>query len=266
MRLLKLVGPGDFRLVQVPVHHDLPYTILSHTWTTGQEVTYQELVSGGGKSKTGYEKIKFCGEQATRDGYLYFWVDTCCIDKTNPAELSTAINSMFRWYRNAKKCYVYLADVSIPGDEASTQVNQSTWEGAFRRSRWFTRGWTLQELIAPAVVEFFSKEGKRLGDRMSLETPIHEITGIQTKALQGNSISDFSIDERRGWAAQRQTKEEEDLVYCVLGLCEVSMPAIYGEGKDAALKRFQMTVNGFSNSNEQRDLKGMLDLTCPDLY
>jgi Heterokaryon incompatibility protein (HET) len=168
MRLLKLVGPGDFSLVQVPTHNDLPYTILSHTWTPGQEVTYQELISGSGKSKAGYEKIKFCGEQATKDGYSYFWVDTCCIDKTNPAELSTAINSMFRWYRNAKKCYVYLADVSISGDEVDTQANQSTWEGAFRRSRWFTRGWTLQELVAPAVMEFFSKEGKRLGDRMSL--------------------------------------------------------------------------------------------------
>jgi hypothetical protein len=123
MRLLKLVGPGDFSLVQVPTYNDLPYTILSHTWTPGQEVTYQELISGGGKSKTGYEKIKFCGEQATKDGYLYFWVDTCCIDKTNPAEVSTAIISMFRWYRNAKKCYVYLADVSIPGDEVDTQAN-----------------------------------------------------------------------------------------------------------------------------------------------
>ncbi|PMD24975.1 HET-domain-containing protein [Hyaloscypha hepaticicola] len=242
MRLLKLVGPGDFSLVQVPTHNDLPYTILSPTWAPGQEVTYQELISGGGKRKTGYEKIKFCGEQATKDGYLYFWVDTCCIDKTNPAELSTAINSMFRWYLNVKKCYVYLADVSIPGDEVDTQANKSTWEGAFRRSRWFTRGWTLQELVAPAVVEFFSKEGKRLGDRMSLETPIHEITGIRTKALQGNSVSDLSIDERRGWAAQCQTTEEEDLVYCLLGLCEVSMPAIY-DSKTPFIVPFERNPN-----------------------
>lgn len=160
-------------------------------------------------------------------------------------ELQTAINSMFRWYRNAKKCYVYLGNVSILGDEVDNLANQSTWEAAFKKSRWFTRGWTLQELVAPPVVEFFSKEGKRLGDRMSLETPIHEITGIRTKALQGNSFSGFSIDERIGWAAQRQTTEQKDSVYCLLGLCEVSMSLLYGEGKEAALKRFRVAVQGF---------------------
>lgn len=155
MRLLKLVGPNDFSLVQVPTHNDLPYAILSHTWTPGQEVTYEDLITSSGRSKSGYKKIKFCGEQATKDGFLYFWVDSCCIDKSNPQELSTAINSMFRWYRNAKKCYVYLADVSTPIDKADIQTNQGTWEVAFRKSRWFTRGWTLQELIVPARVEFF---------------------------------------------------------------------------------------------------------------
>ena len=189
MRLLKLVGPNNFRLVQVPTHNTLPYAILSHTWMPGQEVTYQELINGSGKSKTGYEKIKFCGEQASKDGYLYFWIDTCCIDKTNPAEFSTAINSMFRWYRNAKKCYVYLADVSTPGENADVQASQSSWEVAFRSSKWFTRGWTLQELIAPAVVEFFSQEGKLLGNKKSLEKPIYEITQIPIQALRGDSLS-----------------------------------------------------------------------------
>jgi hypothetical protein len=257
MRLLKLVGPNEFSLVQVPTHNTLPYVILSHTWTHSQEVTYQDLISGGGKSKTGYNKIKFCGEQATKDGFLYFWVDTCCIYKSNPNELATAINSMFRWYRNAKKCYVYLADVSTPGDDADLQAYQTIWEAAFRKSRWFTRGWTLQELIAPDIVEFFSKEGRLLGNKTSLEMPIHEITGIPFKALQGNPFSDFNIDERREWAAERQTTEQEDLLYCLLGLCEVSMPPIYGEGKEAALKRLQMTVRGFSKSSEPKDPKGM---------
>jgi hypothetical protein len=231
MRLLKLVGLNEYSLVQVPNHNDLPYAILSHTWTPGQEATYQDLISGGRKSKTGYEKIKFCGEQATKDGFLYFWVDTCCIDKSNPAELATAINSMFRWYRNAKKCYVYLADVSTPGDKADIQADQSTWEAAFRKSRWFTRGWTLQELIAPAIVEFYSKEGKQLGDKKSLEAIIHEITRISFKALQGNPFSDFSIAERKEWAAQRQTTEQEDMVYCLIGLCEVSMPLLMVRGR-----------------------------------
>ncbi|KAH6714091.1 hypothetical protein BKA61DRAFT_551433 [Leptodontidium sp. MPI-SDFR-AT-0119] len=256
MRLLKINGPGEFSLVQVASHTTLSYAILSHTWTDGQEVTYQDLISGAGNNKSGYDKIKFCGEQAARDGLQYFWVDTCCIDKSDPAELSKAINSMFRWYRNAKKCYVYLTDVSRPGENTDVQASQSTWEVAFRSSKWFTRGWTLQELIAPAVVEFFSQEGKLLGDKKSLEKPIYEITQIPIYALRGNPFSDFSIAERKGWAAQRQTTEEEDIVYCLLGLCEVSMPTIYGEGKDVALKRLEMTIKGFSNdSSEPKDLK-----------
>ena len=261
MRLLEIKGPGEFSLVHVATHNTFSYAILSHTWT-GQEVTYQDLISGAGKSKSGYEKIKFCGEQATRDGLQYFWVDSCCIDKSNSAELSTAINSMFRWYRNAKKCYVYLTDVSVPSHDGDVQPSQSIWEPAFRGSRWFTRGWTLQELIAPAVVEFFSQEGKLLGDKKSLEKPIREITQIPIQALRGNPFSDFSIAERKGWAAHRQTTEEEDLVYCLLGLCEVSMPPIYGEGKPAALKRLQMTVKEFSKDNgEPKDPGGTVDQT-----
>jgi hypothetical protein len=197
MRLLEMKAPGEFSLIQVATHNTLPYAILSHTWTD-QEVTYQDLISGAGKSKSGYEKIKFCGEQATRDGLQCFWVDTCCIDKSDPAELSKAINSMFRWYRNAKKCYVYLADISTPGDNTDVQAHQSTWEVAFRSSKWFTRGWTLQELIAPAVVEFFSQERKLLGNKKSLEKLIHEITQIPIQALRGNPFSNFSIAERKG--------------------------------------------------------------------
>jgi hypothetical protein len=255
MRLLKLDGDG-FSLLQVPTHNNLNYAILSHTWISDQEVTYQELVSGGGKGKSGYDKIRFCGTQALKDGLLYFWVDTCCIDKSDPAELSTAINSMFRWYRKARKCYVYLTDMSTLTSDEDTSVHQSTWEAAFRASKWFTRGWTLQELLAPTTVEFFSKDRKMLGDKQSLERLICEITYIPIKALQGNPLSNFSIAERQNWTAQRQTTQEEDSVYCLLGLCEVSMPAIYGEGRANALKRFHMTLKGFSNTSELQDLEG----------
>jgi hypothetical protein len=150
---------------------------------------------------------------------------------------------MFRWYRNAKKCYVYLMDVSVPSHDRDVQPSQSTWEAAFQDSRWFTRGWTLQELIAPTIVEFFSKERELLGDKKSLEKLIHEITQIPVQVLRGNPFSDFSIAERKGWAAQRQTTEEEDLVYCLLGLCEVSMPPLYGEGRKKAFFRLTDEVD-----------------------
>ncbi|OQV11358.1 NB-ARC domain-containing protein, partial [Cladophialophora immunda] len=140
---------------------------------------------------------------------------------------------MFRWYRNAVKCYVYLADVSIPDGEDPTQ---RTWERAFRSSRWFTRGWTLQELLAPASVEFFSREGQRLGSRSTLEQPIHEITDIPITALRGASLSQFSVDERMRWAARRHTKKKEDQAYCLLGIFDLFMPPIYGEGDHAFIR------------------------------
>ena len=125
-------------------------------------------VEDTGKDKAGYKKIEFCKNQAARDGLQLCWVDTCCIDKSSSAELSEAINSMFRWYKNADKCYVYLSDVSTSEHATNVSSSPTTWEASFQKSRWFSRGWTLQELIAPASVEFFSLEGDRLGSKRSL--------------------------------------------------------------------------------------------------
>jgi hypothetical protein len=111
---------------------------------------------------------------------------------------------MFRWYQNATKCYVYLSDVSRPPFDTDDKSNEP-WESTFRKSRWFTRGWTLQELIAPASVEFFSEEGEILGNKASLEGLICEITGIPVKALRGGSLSDFSVTERMSWSEKRET-------------------------------------------------------------
>ena len=157
-----------------------------------------------------------------------------CIDKSSSAELTEAMNSMFRWYCEAAKCYVYLSDVSIRNSDESDHFHQSD----FQESRWFTRGWTLQELIAPAFLEFFSLEGKLIGDKRSLEQQIYQITGIPLQALRGNPLSNFTIAERFSWAAKRDTTRKEDRAYCLLGLFDVSMPLIYGEG-EKALTRLQ---------------------------
>jgi hypothetical protein len=163
MRLLERNDGDDFSLTK-DFGDDIPrYAILSHTWGLDTEVTFKDLMNSTGKSKAGY------GEQARRDGIQYFWVDTCCIDKSNNNELREAINSMFRWYRNAIKCYIFLLDVSRPDLDAHDKPHQPPWESAFRQSRWFTRGWTLQELIAPTSVEFFSRDWKKLGNKASLE-------------------------------------------------------------------------------------------------
>jgi hypothetical protein len=243
MRLLKcLPAGGDFELTSFGDGLAPPYAILSHTWTDGQEVTYNELVAGTGKGKTGYEKIRFCSDRAAADGLEYFWVDTCCIDKSTSDELSTAINSMFRWYQRASKCYVYLPDVSLPDEITDVEAFRIAWQEAFRRSRWFTRGWTLQELLAPTSVEFFCKQGKRLGSRESLEQEIHEITRIPVAALRSQSLSEFSVEDRMSWAVTRSTTREEDKVYCMLGIFGVFLSLIYGEGEAYATLRLREEI------------------------
>lgn len=205
MRLLRIDGSDNISLTEDLADNVPPYGILSHTWGADhEECTFEDLRDGVGKSKPGYAKIEFCGKQARKDSLEFFWVDSVCINKANHAELSEAINSMFRWYRGAKKCYVHLSDVSAHKRDHEGQSHQ-LWEPAFRKSRWFTRGWTLQELLAPTSVEFFSRDGELLGSKSGLVGLIHEITGIPTAALQGASLPEFSVNERLRWATNRKT-------------------------------------------------------------
>jgi Heterokaryon incompatibility protein (HET) len=238
MRLLELQKDGLISLTE-DFHDNIPpYAILSHTWgADDEELTFKEVVEGSGLQKT--QKVMFCGRQAARDDIHYFWVDTCCIDKSNSTELGEAINSMFRWYRDAAKCYVYLSDVSTESVDniAKGDHSEATWESAFSKSRWFNRGWTLQELLAPRSVEFFSVEGYRLGDKESLGNQIHVITRIPAEALRGiTALSSFSIDERMSWAANRKTKRKEDEAYCLLGIFNIYMTFMYGEEENAMVR------------------------------
>ncbi|KAI9695437.1 MAG: hypothetical protein M1820_008622 [Bogoriella megaspora] len=240
MRLLQQSDNGEYSLTRAFASDEAipPYAILSHTWgADSEEVTFDDLTNGIGKDKLGYEKIRFCAEQAEQNNLQCFWIDTCCINKANKAELSQAINSMFRWYRNAARCYVYLSDVSTA--KPKINGNSSELQSSFRRSRWFTRGWTLQELLAPRSVEFFSRQGERLGDKYLLRQEIHEITAIPESALQEGLLSQYSVNERLSWIEHRQTKLEEDKAYSLLGIFGVFMPPIYGEGIGGAFRRLQ---------------------------
>ncbi|KAK0724111.1 hypothetical protein B0H67DRAFT_99888 [Lasiosphaeris hirsuta] len=245
MRLLLKRADGN----EVSLTDNLPldkiprYAILSHTWgSNSDEVTYRDLMDGTGKDKVGYKKIQFCAEQAKRDGLDHFWVDTCCIDKSDPIEVQRSINSMFRWYRNATRCYVYLSNTSIADGERNSRQPEPAWDSILRGHRWFTRGWTLQELLAPASVEFFTEGGQRLGDKLSLATIIHEITGIPIPALLDNRLSRFDIEERFKWAEKRETTYEEDWAYCLLGIFGVFMLPNYGERKDYAVRRLRKEI------------------------
>jgi hypothetical protein len=158
---------------------------------------------------------------------------------------------MFRWYGDAVKCYVYLSDVSAHKRAHDGQTRR-TWESAFRKSRWFTHGWTLQELLAPASVEFFSREGELLGSKQMLEWLIHEITNIPITALHGVPLAKFPVAERLQWAASRETKRTEDNAYCLLGLFGVFMPLIYGEGANA-FHRLTEEINKSSGERSSTD-------------
>ena len=260
MRLLQYNNRGDFSLTEFFESNIPKYAILSHRWGP-EEVTLADLKNGNYKKMAGYGKIQFCGEQAKRDGLQYFWVDTCCIDKSNSTELAEAINSMFRWYRDATKCYVYLRDVSRPQNYSADGSNED-WESTFRKSAWFRRGWTLQELIAPASVDFFCKEGELLGNKASLERQICEITGIPASALRGSPLSDFSVAERLSWAASRETFRQEDKAYSLLGIFDVNMSLIYSEGKHRAMQRLREEIEKASKgtSFSSRNMKLLTNL------
>ena len=241
-----------------------PYAILSHTWGVDEEeVTFGDLEKNASKNKLGYEKIHMFGHQAKQDGLRYFWVDTCCINKSNKVEHSLAIRSMFRWYRNAARCYVYLSDVSASPSRIDGEDILPPWDSDFRESKWFTRGWTLQELLAPSAVEFFSRDWHKLGDRKSLRSQIHEITTIPYEVLEGAPLSCFSVDERLRWRQNRQTKLEEDAVYSLSGILDVDMAPVYGEGTKEALRRLYERIRSREESFRKRE-KCLRDLRPTD--
>jgi hypothetical protein len=248
MRLLRCSGDGGVSLTRDLGGSDVipPYAILSHTWQEGEEVIHEELVRGSNKEKEGYDKIRFCAQQAKRDGLDYIWVDTCCINKADQVELRDAISSMFRWYQSAARCYVFLSDVLYCKRKVDAELGEYHWATAFRASRWFTRGWTLQELLAPGSVEFFSKDWRRLGDKTSLQTHIREATRIPNAALQGVPLSHFSINERMKWSEHRETKIPEDRAYCLIGIFGVQMTPFYGEGVSGAFRRLMDEANALN--------------------
>ncbi|KAJ4157456.1 hypothetical protein NW754_009099 [Fusarium falciforme] len=198
------------------------YAILSHTWEA-EEVTFQDMELGRATSKKGWAKVKDSCSMARKNGFDYVWLDTCCIDKTSSAELSEAINSMYHWYQEATVCYAFLADVS---DLAGLP-----------KSKWFTRGWTLQELIAPSSMIFLSQTWEELGTKATLDQVISERTRIPKAILSGDQdLEAASVAQRMSWAADRRTTRREDLAYCLMGIFSINMPLLYGEGERAFIR------------------------------
>ncbi|KAI1109669.1 heterokaryon incompatibility protein-domain-containing protein [Nemania sp. NC0429] len=269
MRLLKT---KQYKLVEM---NDIPdpfpqYAILSHTWISPKdEITYQDFKQRKGDiendifKQKGWAKLQRYCDRAAKDGWEWAWMDTCCIDKTNPADTQEAINAMFRWYQRAGICYAYLDDVDadkVLANEAflidqdlddiagkdnvadPSSFPHMALKAFMIKAKWFTRGWTLQELLAPPYLVFVDRAWRRIGTRESWADEIEKASRIEARHLTSFSPTDFtscSIAMRLSWASRRETTVEEDETYSLLGLFGISLPLIYGEGRLRAFNRLQ---------------------------
>ncbi|KAF9874595.1 het domain protein [Colletotrichum karsti] len=239
-----LINTNTFELQMFNGPEVPPYAILSHTWGAN-EVTFQDIHDLSlARTKDGFFKIQGTCFQASRHDISWAWIDSCCIDKTSSAELSEAINSMYSYYLLSRICFVYLSDV--PPLSSSPVMNALP---SLARSRWFTRGWTLQELIAPRRSIFYASDWSSIGTKglhrgeQPFIAAIANITGVFESVLSNTrSPRYYSVAERMSWAATRQTTRPEDLAYCVMGLFGVNIPVLYGEGLTHAFQRLQHEI------------------------
>ena len=251
---MRLLDTTTFELKDFIGSNIPKYAILSHTWDN-DEILFEDLAHpthiggamnswmgkttsiNGWRRKKAFIKLNGFCRKAQTDGFKWCWIDTCCINKSSSAELSEAINSMYLWYKSSQACYVYLADVEMPPE--STVVPSS-----FALSRWFTRGWTLQELLAPSDVTFYDSSWREVGTKKDLSGEISHATGVRRRAfLDPISIPFYTVAERMSWAAKRVTTREEDIAYCLLGIFGVNMPMLYGEGSRAFLRLQEQILN-----------------------
>ena len=235
------------------------YAILSHTWGD-DEVTFDDINPERGtiedlelQRKSGYQKISLACEQARKHKFKWIWIDTCCIDKNSSSELSEAINSMFKWYHSARVCYVYLEDV-FSGD-VQTLGGYGANRAILQSARWFGRGWVLQELLAPDAVYFYcvsphAAHWHFLGTKHQYKKELSSITGIDTEALANpRSIHLFSVAQRMSWAAHRRTTRVEDVAYCLLGIFNVNIPLLYGEGSKAFIRLQEAIIHDIEDES-----------------
>ncbi|KAI7240054.1 hypothetical protein KC330_g1533 [Hortaea werneckii] len=293
MRLLHRDAQGTYHLKEIADALEERYAVLSHRWYPSGDILYGDLSKqhqSETRAKQGWRKLRYAVDQAERDGYRYVWIDTCCIDKTSSAELSEAINSMFFWYQQAQVCYAYLWDISsecpqlsdarVPGEEgegsggsdrdrdgqapdadSESDVLQQ-WRVTFTKCSWFTRGWTLQELIAPSEVQFFGLDWNRIGSSHHLLETIAARTLIDADLLRGRKkLERYSIAQRMSWAADRVTSRIEDRAYSLLGLFDVNIPLLYGE-REKAFMRLQEEI--IRRSNDESILAWGCDMSVDE--
>ncbi|KAI4186861.1 MAG: hypothetical protein L6R41_003187 [Letrouitia leprolyta] len=245
---MRLLHTGNLQFQELTGEQIPEYAILSHRWTS-YEVSYQDFpLYRNHRCSSKYAKIKDHCRFARHHDFQWVWIVTCCIDKKSSAELSEAINSMYEWYKRARIYHVYLADVLMALDRHG-KCNEQKVRADFRASEWFTRGWTLQELLAPTRLAFLDSDWNVIGHNRMFHKP-HDKEGSQVGRLlndisqaSGISMKDLVQDpeaqcfaRKMSWLSKRRTTREEDMAYCMLGLCGVNMPLLYGEGRKAFIR------------------------------
>ncbi|KAH8178212.1 heterokaryon incompatibility protein (HET) domain-containing protein [Sarocladium implicatum] len=246
---MRLLNTASLELKLFMPEYAPDYVILSHRWTP-EEVVFDDFAVGNiaspnhpARSKIGFGKVLGACQKAADDKYDWIWIDSCCIDKSSSAVLQESINSMWQYYANANICYVYMADVP----------NQASgWTPQFLESEWFDRGWTLQELLAPRLVEFYARDWSAIGTKIQRCDELVARTYINRKALlDPDCVDTNSTATRMSWAAHRRVTREEDQAYCLLGLFQVAMPMLYGEGAAKAFGRLQEAIYNSTRDDSQ---------------
>ncbi|EMT73612.1 Vegetative incompatibility protein HET-E-1 [Fusarium odoratissimum] len=254
---MRLLHTKSYRLSEHFNEEVPPYAILSHRWDD-REATFEEIRDlRNPLTIHGFAKIRGACSLAQSDNYEYIWIDTCCINKSSSSELSEAINSMYSWYKKAAVCYAYLKDVQ--------------YRPEVRGSEWFHRGWTLQELIAPKSVIFFSRDWNPLGTKVTLRPLISSITGIEETILAGGNLDLLSVARKMSWASKRKTTRKEDMAYCLMGIFSVNMPLLYGEGDEAFIRLQEQIITqtgdqsifAWTIPNGEAERRGLYGLLAP---
>ncbi|KAI1338604.1 heterokaryon incompatibility protein-domain-containing protein [Xylariaceae sp. FL0016] len=271
-----LINTRSLELEFVVSPRDGSYAVLSHTWGD-DEVTFQDIRNDLhlAQSKKGFAKILHACQIAQERHLQYAWVDTCCIDKASSAELSEAINSMFRWYRGAAFCIVFLFDLP-PALSSLSSPTSLSWSSAspqldfvrdFPTCRWLTRGWTLQEMIAPPKLEFYDAGWEFRGYKSDWKLLLSRETGVDVAILDDLAgLPQIPVARRMSWAAGRQTTRIEDMAYCLMGIFDVHMPMIYGEGPKAfvrlqeeiARETSDLSLFAWTQLDSDQDYRGIL--------
>ncbi|KAF2859714.1 HET-domain-containing protein, partial [Piedraia hortae CBS 480.64] len=272
---MRLLDARTYKLKEFPDDALPPYAILSHTWTEN-EASFEELHHASKvrvKVNRVYKKLAGACFQARKDGLDWLWIDTCCINKDSSGEWTEAVNSMYRWYENSEACYVFLDDLEgscpvlsdsdiepSPQSRESLSQRMTFWSRAFANCRWFTRSWTLPELIAPRRVKFYGKTWRLVGTKATLVRTIARITGVDVGVLTHyRRLTSVSVAQRFSWAANRRCARVEDRAYSLLGIFGISMSILYGEGNRAfarlqeEIMRFTVDLSIFALSVETSD-------------